>query len=182
MTIVLRRAGGIAGSPNSRPTSHRRPLVGDLPHAEKAIVALARAMEGNARVIVLDEPTAALPTPDAARVAPRGARGPREGRRVHLRVASARRGFRALRSHYGAARWPYRRDRRASPTCASGRSSNGSPANRWRPSGARRSVADDAPIRVRGEWSFRRRHHGAGRFFDPRRRNRRRHRYHRLRL
>ena len=42
--------------------------VGDLPHAEKAIIALARAMEGNARVIVLDEPTAALPTPDAARL------------------------------------------------------------------------------------------------------------------
>jgi ribose transport system ATP-binding protein len=45
-----------------------RTIVGDLPHAEKAIVALARAMEGNARLIILDEPTAALPTPDAARV------------------------------------------------------------------------------------------------------------------
>jgi ribose transport system ATP-binding protein len=43
-------------------------IVGDLPHAEKAIIALARAMEGNAGVIVLDEPTAALPTPDAARL------------------------------------------------------------------------------------------------------------------
>lgn len=43
-------------------------LVGDLPHAEKAIVALARAMHGDAKVIVLDEVTAALPSPDAMRV------------------------------------------------------------------------------------------------------------------
>ena len=45
-----------------------RTLVGHLQHAEKAIVALSRAMQGGARVIVLDEVTAALPSPDAARV------------------------------------------------------------------------------------------------------------------
>jgi ribose transport system ATP-binding protein len=56
------RLAGLA--PDIAPTA----AVGDLPHAEKAIIALARAMEGNARVIVLDEPTAALPTPDAARL------------------------------------------------------------------------------------------------------------------
>jgi ribose transport system ATP-binding protein len=45
-----------------------RTLVGHLQHAEKAIVALSRAMQGGAKVIVLDEVTAALPSPDAARV------------------------------------------------------------------------------------------------------------------
>jgi ribose transport system ATP-binding protein len=45
-----------------------RTLVGHLQHAEKAIVALSRAIQGGARVIVLDEVTAALPSPDAARV------------------------------------------------------------------------------------------------------------------
>lgn len=43
-------------------------LVGHLEHAEKAIVALSRAMQGGARLVVLDEVTAALPSPDAARV------------------------------------------------------------------------------------------------------------------
>jgi ribose transport system ATP-binding protein len=42
--------------------------VGELQQAEKAIVALSRAMQRGARVIVLDEVTAALPSPDAARV------------------------------------------------------------------------------------------------------------------
>ncbi len=40
-------------------------LVGYLEHAEKAIVALSRAMQGGAKLIVLDEVTAALPSPDA---------------------------------------------------------------------------------------------------------------------
>jgi ribose transport system ATP-binding protein len=43
-------------------------LVGELEHAEKAIVALSRAMQRGAKLIVLDEVTAALPSPDAARV------------------------------------------------------------------------------------------------------------------
>ena len=43
-------------------------LVGELEHAEKAIVALSRAMQGGAKLIVLDEVTASLPSPDAARV------------------------------------------------------------------------------------------------------------------
>jgi len=43
-------------------------LVGDLPQAEKVVVALARAMAGNARLIVLDEVTASLPGPDVARL------------------------------------------------------------------------------------------------------------------
>jgi ribose transport system ATP-binding protein len=43
-------------------------LVGDLSVAERAILALARALEGDARLIVVDEVTAALPSPDVARV------------------------------------------------------------------------------------------------------------------
>ncbi len=42
--------------------------VSQLQQAEKAIVALSRAMQRGARVIVLDEVTAALPSPDATRV------------------------------------------------------------------------------------------------------------------
>jgi ribose transport system ATP-binding protein len=43
-------------------------LVGDLPQAERVVVALARVMRAGARVIVLDEVTASLPSPDAARL------------------------------------------------------------------------------------------------------------------
>ena len=43
-------------------------LVGDLPQAEKVIVALARAMQGDPTVIVLDEVTASLPEPDVVRL------------------------------------------------------------------------------------------------------------------
>jgi len=45
-----------------------RSMVGELSHADKTIVALARAMQGEANVIVLDEVTASLPSPDAARI------------------------------------------------------------------------------------------------------------------
>ncbi|NRP90706.1 Ribose import ATP-binding protein RbsA [Ensifer adhaerens] len=43
-------------------------LVGSLAIAEKAIVALARALSGDAKLIVVDEVAAALPSPDVARV------------------------------------------------------------------------------------------------------------------
>jgi ribose transport system ATP-binding protein len=42
--------------------------VGDLPAAEKSIVAIARAMSIKADVLVLDEPTAALPEADVTRL------------------------------------------------------------------------------------------------------------------
>src|SRR5882724_8113998 len=42
--------------------------VGDLPAAEKSIVAIARAMAVQCEVLVLDEPTAALPEADVARL------------------------------------------------------------------------------------------------------------------
>ncbi|MBN9552799.1 MAG: sugar ABC transporter ATP-binding protein [Alphaproteobacteria bacterium] len=45
-----------------------RRTVGELAHADKTIVALARAMQGEAKVVVLDEVTASLPSPDVARI------------------------------------------------------------------------------------------------------------------
>jgi ribose transport system ATP-binding protein len=42
--------------------------VGDLPAAEKSIVAIARAMSVKADILVLDEPTAALPEADVTRL------------------------------------------------------------------------------------------------------------------
>jgi ribose transport system ATP-binding protein len=43
-------------------------LVGDLAQAEKVLVALARAFSADARLIVLDEVTASLPTPEVERL------------------------------------------------------------------------------------------------------------------
>ncbi len=43
-------------------------LVGELSQAEKVIVALARAIDDQARVLVLDEVTASLPAPEAQRL------------------------------------------------------------------------------------------------------------------
>ena len=42
--------------------------VGDLSQAEKVIVAITRALDADARIVVLDEVTASLPSPDAARL------------------------------------------------------------------------------------------------------------------
>jgi ribose transport system ATP-binding protein len=56
---ALRRMGG-GVDPEAR--------VGDLPAAEKSIVAIARAMAVQSDLLVLDEPTAALPEADVARL------------------------------------------------------------------------------------------------------------------
>ena len=42
--------------------------VGELPAAERSIVAIARAMAVKSDLLVLDEPTAALPEADVARL------------------------------------------------------------------------------------------------------------------
>jgi ribose transport system ATP-binding protein len=57
-TALDRMGGGV--SPNAR--------VGDLPAAEKSIVAIARAIAVKCELLVLDEPTAALPEADVARL------------------------------------------------------------------------------------------------------------------
>lgn len=49
-------------------TIHPDTPVGMLSQADKTIAALARAMEGDARLIVLDEVTASLPSPDVMRI------------------------------------------------------------------------------------------------------------------
>ena len=56
---ALERMGG-GVNPDAR--------VGDLPAAEKSIVAIARAMAVKSDVLVLDEPTAALPESDVTRL------------------------------------------------------------------------------------------------------------------
>src|SRR5690606_12473757 len=43
-------------------------LVGQLSAAERSMVAIARALAVNARILVLDEPTATLPEADVARL------------------------------------------------------------------------------------------------------------------
>ena len=48
--------------------SHPDARVGDLPAAEKSIVAIARAIAVKCDLLVLDEPTAALPEADVARL------------------------------------------------------------------------------------------------------------------
>jgi ribose transport system ATP-binding protein len=58
-TAALERMGG-GVDPQAR--------VGDLPAAEKQIVAIARAMAVKSDILVLDEPTAALPESDVARL------------------------------------------------------------------------------------------------------------------
>ena len=49
-------------------TIHPEMRVADLPAAERSLVAIARALATKADLIVLDEPTAALPEPDVARL------------------------------------------------------------------------------------------------------------------
>lgn len=58
MTALERMSGGV--DPDAR--------VGDLPAAEKSIVAIARAMAVRSDLLVLDEPTAALPEADVTRL------------------------------------------------------------------------------------------------------------------
>jgi ribose transport system ATP-binding protein len=57
-TALSRMGGGV--DPDAR--------VGDLPAAEKSIVAIARAIAVKCDLLVLDEPTAALPEADVARL------------------------------------------------------------------------------------------------------------------
>jgi ribose transport system ATP-binding protein len=47
---------------------HATVNVGDLPAAERSIVAIARALATECKIVVLDEPTAALPEPDVIRL------------------------------------------------------------------------------------------------------------------
>ena len=91
----------------SRTTSTRDSRVSDLTRTEKSLVAIARALGVEARVLVLDEPTASLP-PGRGRASCSGccARCKAQRRRHDLRLAPARRDLRDLRPRRRAARRP----------------------------------------------------------------------------
>src|SRR5579871_6895754 len=64
---AVRAAAGRALDFLDSPLPLDRP-VAELSRAEKSIVAIARALTGNAELLVLDEPTASLPEADVARL------------------------------------------------------------------------------------------------------------------
>ena len=92
--------------------------VGDLPAAEKSIVAIARAIAVKCDLLVLDEPTAALPEADVAQPPRRASPSALRRSRHRLCQPSARRGL------------PHRRPRHRAPR---------------RPPGGDRAVADTTP-------------------------------------
>ncbi len=65
--LVWRRAQEIYATMGVEPPDARTP-VGTLSAAGKAILGIVRALSRQAQVVVLDEPTAALPEPDAVRL------------------------------------------------------------------------------------------------------------------
>ena len=77
--------------------------VGELPAAERALIGIARGLASKARLLVLDEPTAALPASDVER--------------LHLPCAgSSRRASAFSMSPIASTRW--RPSPTASPCCA----------------------------------------------------------------
>ena len=65
--LVWQRAREIYAAMGVEPPEARAP-VGTLSAASKAILGIVRALSRQARIVVLDEPTAALPEPDAVRL------------------------------------------------------------------------------------------------------------------
>lgn len=64
---VWRQASAIYAGMDLEPPDPRAP-VGSLSAAGKAMLGIARALSRQSRIVVLDEPTASLPGPDAARL------------------------------------------------------------------------------------------------------------------
>ena len=80
--------------------------AGTLRMAEQQLVEIARALGTRAKVLLLDEPTAALTDVEAARLFTLVARPARRRRRLRLHLAPARGSHGARRSRVGAARRP----------------------------------------------------------------------------
>ena len=73
--------------------------MASLDLATQQLVVIARALAQKARLLILDEPTAALTENESQRLFDRMRALKARGRRDHLRLAPAGRGLRHLRPH-----------------------------------------------------------------------------------
>ena len=85
--------------------------VGELSVGRRQIVAIAKALTYASRILVMDEPTAALTAAEVERLFASDARYRRPRRRHRLHLPSARGGAARRRPGHGVARRPGRRDR-----------------------------------------------------------------------
>ena len=113
--IDIGRAAGAA--PGQRLRDFGLDLDPDAPMASldlatQQLVVIARALSKNARLLILDEPTAALTEREVAAAVRADARAESARRRHHLRLAPAGRGLRHLRPHRRHARRPHPRRHR----------------------------------------------------------------------
>ena len=83
-----------------------RTPVHQLGVAQQQMVEIAKALSQDARILVMDEPTAALSDRETERLFAMIAPAQGERRRHRLHLASPGRGVRARRPHHGAARRP----------------------------------------------------------------------------
>ena len=83
-----------------------RTRVGNLGIGQQQLVEIAKALSQDARILVLDEPTAALTDAEVETLFGILNKLARARRRDDLHLAQARRSFSHQRSHYGAARRP----------------------------------------------------------------------------
>ena len=84
--------------------------VKQLSTANQQLVAIARALAGDARAVIMDEPTSSLSGDEVERLFGDHPRPHRARRRRRLHLAPARRDLRDRRPHHGHARRPPRRD------------------------------------------------------------------------
>ena len=87
--------------------------VRTLSVAQMQIVEIAKALSLEAKILLMDEPTASITEHETAALFDAAAAAPRRRRRDRLRQPQARGGLRDRRPRDGAARRQERRDRRA---------------------------------------------------------------------